>query len=59
MEKKGCFPSFKKGWGCIGDERFSMLEDFCGGLATVFPGTATVAESDFSTITDAVSLIYH
>ena len=26
-----------------------MLKDFCCGLATVFPGTATV-ELDFSTI---------
>ena len=29
--------------------RFEKLKEFCGGLATVFPGTATV-ESDFSLI---------
>jgi hypothetical protein len=27
--------------------RFSLLRQFCGGLASVFPGTATV-ESDFT-----------
>jgi hypothetical protein len=29
--------------------RFAMLRQFCGGLATVFPGSATV-ESDFSSL---------
>ena len=29
------------------DGRFKILRDFCGGIATVFPNTASV-ESDFS-----------
>ena len=38
--------SFRQGWDyCQG--RFKSLEMFCGGLATVFPGTSTI-ESDFS-----------
>ena len=49
MEKKGCPPSFTQGWNCIGEGRFPFLKDYCDGLATVFPGTATV-ESDFSSI---------
>ena len=43
----GC--SFIDGWKCIGSGRFGNLKEFCGGLATVFPGTATV-ESDFSIV---------
>jgi hypothetical protein len=39
---------FKDGWSLTGC-RFTQLRDFCGGLATVFPGTATVA-SDFSIV---------
>ena len=41
--------SFKDGWECVGSGRFEHLKEFCGGLATVFPGTATV-ESDFSIV---------
>jgi hypothetical protein len=37
---------FEKGWGNLG-VRFPNLHEFCGGIATVFPGTSTV-ESDFS-----------
>ena len=33
----------------IGRGRFWMLKDFCGGLVSVFPRTATV-ESNFCTI---------
>ena len=40
--------SFEDGWECVG-ARFGKLKEFCGGLATVFPGTATV-ESDFSVL---------
>jgi hypothetical protein len=40
--------SFVEGWGPTHD-RFSMLQTFCGGLASAFPNTATV-ESDFSAI---------
>lgn len=40
--------SFSKGWAPA-NGRFHALRDFCGGLASVFPNTATV-ESDFSVI---------
>jgi hypothetical protein len=39
---------FTEGWSPTND-RFSMLQKFCGGLASAFPNTATV-ESDFSII---------
>lgn len=39
---------FAAGWGVV-DNRFPTLQNFCGGLASVFPNTATV-ESDFSII---------
>ena len=38
--------SFCKGWDIV-HACFKQLENFCGGLATVFPGTANV-ESNFS-----------
>lgn len=38
--------SFQDAWSVVGS-RFRMLKIFCGGIATVFPNTATV-ESDFS-----------
>ena len=38
--------SFKDAW-CGLHERWPHLSTFCGGLAAIFPGTATV-ESDFS-----------
>ena len=41
--------SFIDGWKCIGSGRFEKLKEFCGGLGTVFPGTATI-ESDFSIV---------
>ncbi len=40
--------SFEDGWKVV-DGRFKELQEFCGGLATIFPGTSTV-ESDFSII---------
>lgn len=40
--------SFEDSWRLL-QGRFRMLEWFCGGLATAFPGTATV-EADFSLI---------
>ena len=40
--------SFKYAW-CGLHERWTYLRVFCGGLATIFPGTAT-AESDFSIV---------
>lgn len=39
---------FKKSWQNAG-EGFELLQEFCGGLASVMAGTATV-ESDFSVI---------
>ena len=38
--------SFDESWGVVKD-RFKYLQRFCGGVATVFPGTGQV-ESDFS-----------
>jgi hypothetical protein len=40
--------SFADGWRRLG-VRFPKLRQFCGGIATVFPGTSTV-ESDFGVI---------
>ena len=40
--------NFKDSWATT-QGRFPMLQQFCGGLATAFPNTATV-ESDFSVI---------
>lgn len=39
---------FEKSWDCFRG-LFRSLYELCGGLATVFPGTATV-ESDFSIV---------
>ena len=39
---------FKEGWD-LTQGRFLRLREFCGGLASVFPGTANV-ESDFSVV---------
>jgi hypothetical protein len=38
--------TFDGGWAIVAG-RFEVLRDFCGGIATVFPNTASV-ESDFS-----------
>ena len=38
--------SFEKAWDML-QGRYDFLRDFCGGIATVFPNTASV-ESDFS-----------
>ena len=38
--------TFEAGWQMVA-RRFSVLRDFCRGIATAFPNTATV-ESDFS-----------
>ena len=48
QSSKDC-SSFEEGWKCIGSGRFEELKEFCGSLATVFPGTSTV-ESDFSVV---------
>ena len=37
--------SFEDGWK-LAQDRFLTLREFCGGLATAFPGTSTV-KSDF------------
>jgi hypothetical protein len=39
---------FRESWKIL-EERFEELVEFSGGLATIFPSTATV-ESDFSVI---------
>ena len=42
--------SFRSGWAIVEQLHsleFMVLWDFCGGIASVFPNTATV-ESDFS-----------
>ena len=42
--------SFECGWSIIeGASRFDVLMDYCGGIATIFPNTATV-ESEFSVL---------
>jgi hypothetical protein len=41
--------SFVEAWAPFDDNQFALLKRFFGGLASVFPGTATV-ESDFSLI---------
>jgi hypothetical protein len=38
--------TFEEAWHTL-EGRFDVLRDFCGGIATVFPNTASV-ESDFS-----------
>ena len=40
--------TFEVGWNYV-QERFKALKEFCGGLATAFPGTSNV-ESDFSIV---------
>ena len=40
--------SFEYGWK-LAQDRFLTLREFCGGLATAFPGTLTV-ERDFSIV---------
>ena len=41
--------SFMDGSKCVGSGRSEKLKEFCGGMGTVFPGTANV-ESDFSIV---------
>ena len=48
VDKCDTHTSFKDGWAPMQD-CFPKLMDFCGGLATAFPNTASV-ESDFSII---------
>ncbi|BBN17466.1 hypothetical protein MPTK1_7g14750 [Marchantia polymorpha subsp. ruderalis] len=48
LDACGPHTSFKEGWKLIQD-RFCFLREFCGGLATAFPGTSFV-ESDFSIV---------
>jgi hypothetical protein len=40
--------TFDQGWSFV-QNRFEHLNEFCGGLATAFPGTSSV-ESDFSIV---------
>jgi hypothetical protein len=39
--------SFEEGWSIVEGRKLNRLRDFCGGLASIFPNTASV-ESDFS-----------
>eukprot|EP00171_Calliarthron_tuberculosum_P004072 IDg4072t1 len=48
LESLPSIVSFADSWRPVG-LRFRKLRQFCGGIATVFPGTSTV-ESDFSVI---------
>jgi hypothetical protein len=41
--------SFIEAWGVVGKDGFQNLAEFCGVIATLFPGTSTV-ESDFSVL---------
>ena len=42
-----CISSFSEAWHVVGRGSFQNLAEFCGVIATLFPGTLTV-ESDFS-----------
>ena len=48
IHKDNQMTSFLEGWRSL-NGRFTLLENFCGGLALAFPGTCTV-ESDFSVV---------
>jgi hypothetical protein len=48
LDKCTACSTFDDAWHLLG-EKFTLLRDFAGGLATVFPSTAAV-ESDFSLI---------
>ena len=48
LDRFNSFTTFEVAWSIV-DLRFNVLRDFCGGIATVFPNTATV-EADFSNI---------
>jgi len=48
LDACGPHTSFEEG-GKLTQDRFCFLREFCGGLATAFPGTSTV-ESDFSIV---------
>jgi len=39
--------SFEVAWSIVETKKLKVLRDFCGGIASIFPNTATV-ESDFS-----------
>ena len=46
---EGRAASFAEAWSVIQSNGFQHLNAFCGGIATLFPGTCTV-ESDFSVL---------
>lgn len=48
IDNNDAHSSFEKSWQPV-EGRFPDLQDFCGGIATIFPNTARV-EADFSTI---------
>ena len=47
--EKPTTPFLAEAWAPFDDGEFGLLKRFFGGLASIFPGTATV-ESDFSLI---------
>ena len=49
--------TFDQGWGIV-KGRFEALQRFCGGLASVFPGTSQV-ESDFSIVKGEKTMFKH
>ena len=46
LDKCSSVTTFDDGWSDV-EELFKRLNEFCGDLATAFPGTSSV-ESDFS-----------
>ena len=48
IDKNSSRSSFEESWK-MSDGRFPDLQNFCGGIAIIFPNTARV-EADFSTI---------
>ena len=51
LDKCNAKTTFADGWKVLSGQ-FLLVERFCGGLATVFPGTSQV-ESDFSLVKGA------
>ena len=48
IDRRSAMANFEESWAPL-DHRFPKLEEFCGGIASIFPNTARV-EADFSTI---------
>jgi hypothetical protein len=48
LDQCSSMTTFDEGWSYV-EKRFENLNEFCGGLASVFPGTSTM-EIDFSIV---------